>query len=74
MQDFEPLHVELGGENTHPGGVAAGSRQARRELAADHVVGHADDRDDLRRALRRSDGGVAEADDEIDILGDQLVS
>ena len=68
MQDFEPFHVQLRGKNTHPSRVAARSRQAGRKPTAYHVIGHADDGDRLGRALRRSDGGVAEGDDEINVL------
>jgi hypothetical protein len=72
MQDFEPFHVQLGGQNAHPGGIAAGMREARGEAAADHVVGHSNDRDDAGRALRRPDTGVSEGDDKIDVLSDEL--
>ena len=72
MQDLESFRVQLRSKNANPGRVAARSRQAGREPAADHVVGHADDRDGLGRALRSSDGGVPEGDNEIDILGDEF--
>src|SRR5262245_22490750 len=72
MQDFESFHVELRGEDAHPGGIAARSRQAGREPAADHVIGQTDDRNGPSRALRGLDAGVAESDNEIDVLRDEL--
>src|SRR5262249_7440384 len=42
--------------------------------AADHVVGHSDDRDCLRRALHGSDGRVAKGDDEVNVLRNELAS
>jgi hypothetical protein len=62
MQDFD----------AHPGRIATRSRHAGREPAADHVVGHTDDGDGLCRTLRSSDRGIAEGDNEIDILCDKL--
>src|SRR5262249_25294118 len=61
-------------ENTYPGGIAAGPRQAGHQTTADHVVGHSDDRDCLRRALHGSDGGVAKGDDEVNVLRNELAS
>src|SRR5262249_19989210 len=72
MQDFESFHVELRGEDAHPGGIAAWPRQAGREPATDHIIGHADDRDGLSRALDGPDARVAEGDNEIYILRDEL--
>src|SRR5262249_12981813 len=72
VQDFEPFHVQLRGKNTYPRRVAARSRQAGRKPTAYHVIGHADDGDGLGRALRRSDGGVAEGDNEINVLRDEF--
>src|SRR5262245_57616705 len=74
MQNFKSFNVKLRGENAYPSGIAAGPRQAGHEGAADHVVGHGDDWDRLRRALRGSDGGVAEGDNEIDVLRDKFAS
>jgi hypothetical protein len=74
MQDFEPLYVQLRGKNTHPGRVAPRSCQTGREPAAHHVIGHGDDRDGRSRALRRASGGVAEGDNEIDVLRDKFAS
>ena len=39
-KNFEPLHVQLRGENTHPGGIAARSHQAGRKSTAHHVIGN----------------------------------
>src|SRR5262245_10673168 len=74
MQNFKSFNVKLRGENAYPSGIAAGPRQAGHEGAANHVVGHGDDWDRLRRALRGSDGGVAEGDNEIDVLRDKFAS
>src|SRR5262245_57296516 len=74
MQNFKSFNVKLRGENADPGGIAAGPRQAGHQAAADHVVGHSDDRDYLRRALHGSDGRVAKGDDEINVLRDKLAS
>jgi hypothetical protein len=48
--------------------------QTGREPAAHHVIGHGDDRDGRSRALRRANGGVAESDNEIDVLRDKFAS
>jgi hypothetical protein len=74
MQDFQSLYVQLRGKNAHSGRIAAGSRQAGRKPTADHVIGHADDRNGLGRALHRSNGGVAERNNEVDLLCDELAS
>src|SRR5262249_48694929 len=74
MQDFEPLSVQLRGTNAPPRRIAARPRQAGREAAAHHVITHRDDRDGRRRALRRANGGVAECDNEIDVLPDKFAS
>ena len=71
MQDFEPFYVQLRGEDAYPGRIATRSRHAGRKPAADHVVGHTDDGDGLCRTLRSSDRGIAEGDNEIDILCDR---
>src|SRR5262249_58517470 len=74
MQNFKSFNVKLRGENAYPCGVAAGPRQAGHQAAADHVVGHSDDRDCLRRALHGSDGRVAKSDDEVNVLRNELAS
>src|SRR5262249_55401565 len=74
MQNFKSFNVKLRGENAYPGGIAAGPRQAGHQTTADHVVGHSDDRDCLRRALHGSDGRVAKGDDEVNVLRNELAS
>src|ERR1700757_1591871 len=74
MKDFEPFYVQLRGENAHSGRIAARSRHAGCKPATNEVVGHRHDGDRPSRMLRRTDGLVAEGDDEIDILRDKLSS
>src|SRR5262249_10015348 len=74
MQNFKSFNVKLRGENAYPGGIAAGPRQAGHQATADHIVGHSDDRDCLRRVLHSSDGRVAKGDDEVNVVRNELAS
>jgi hypothetical protein len=70
-QDVLPLAVELGGEEAHPRGVAAGTCQRTDQPRPDHVLGDGNDRNSRRRQLGGANGRVPAAQDDIDLGVDQ---
>jgi hypothetical protein len=72
VQEFEPLYVQLRGENAHPGRIAALMSKRRHQSRSQHIVGRRNDGYGRRRLLRGASCWVPGAQDDIDLGLDQL--
>src|SRR5262249_6529836 len=71
-ENFLPLAVKLGGENSDARRIAAGFGERSHESLPNHVVGQWEDRNLSRRPLRGANGRISARQDDIDLSIDQL--
>src|SRR5882724_6955100 len=72
MQQLQPLYVELAGENAYPCGVATRPRHALDQVAPDHIVTNADNRDTCARTLCSDRSAIAGSKHQVHVLGDEV--